>query len=173
MARKVQEFEKRKRALQRKESGSGSSGAETEEDTEREVEKEAHGHVGPDEIQVWDLPDGMGKIKLEVKRRRFGAHGPLGGTEEVDGIRVPRLHGPGACRLNRVKAKRPLGLMGAWCGCADDFPDQRSHFEHAKAVLCNDFPGRLAGRHALARVKNWELLVEAEGGGNVEPRICT
>ena len=177
-AKKVDDLAKRKRALRRKHSSSsgssgergseGSSGSKGKEPDKKEKDKGPHGHVGPDEIVTWHLPDGQGTIKLEKARKRFGAHCPLGGVEIIGGVRVPRAHGPGPCRLNRVAAKHPLGLLGAWCVVADDYLDARSHYEAWMEVEAN-LPCRVAARGVLRFVDNFEALVEAEGGGNVEP----
>ena len=116
------------------------------------------------------MPADMGRIKWERRRERFAAHCPLGGVETVNDIVVPRAHGPGPCRLMKVKWKRPLGVFGAWLVCCDEFADQQAHLRGA-ADLCTEthVEARLIGRRFVEGAADSADLIEAEGGDNVEP----
>ena len=73
------------------------------------------------------LGEDLGLIKLQLYNGSMVAVCPLGGTELVDGIRVPKAHGPGICHLFRQQTKKPLGLLGAWLRCCHDFEDQKEN----------------------------------------------
>ena len=178
--KEIDEGKKRRRALRRRRNSSDSSGSGATQSSDakkpgpggapKAAAKARAGHVGHDEIVTWDLPHSMGRIKFEKHRERFGAHCPLGGTDIVDGVHVPRPHGPGACRLNRVAWKHPAGLFGAWLLCADEFPDQQAHYAEAKVLSEHEgFDARLVGRRFVEGVEDVADLISAEGGDWVEP----
>ena len=81
-------------------------------------------------VDTWIVPLSMGggflKQSYNHGRWQLAAHCPLGGSDMLDGVRVPRPHGPGPCRLNAATSKSPIGLLASWLLCASTFPRKRT-----------------------------------------------
>ena len=69
----------------------------------------------------------------------------------LDGVSVPRPHGPGPCRLNAVTSKSPIGLLASWLLCADTFSSQSDHRKARAqtAVGILDYDARRRDRERL------------------------
>ena len=69
----------------------------------------------------------------------------------LDGVSVPRPHGPGPCRLNAATSKSPIGLLASWLLCASTFSSQEDHCNARAQTLVGilDYDARRQGRERL------------------------
>ena len=114
-------------------------------------------------VDTWIVPLSMGggflKRSYNGGRWQLAAHCPLGGCDMLDGVSVPRPHGPGLCRLNAVTSKSPIGLFASWLLCASTFSSQEDH-RNARAQTVDgilDYDARRQGRERLQRSEMEDL----------------
>ena len=69
----------------------------------------------------------------------------------LDGVSVPRPHGPGLCRLNAVTSKSPIGLLASWLLCASTCSSQEDHCNARAQTVVGilDYDARRQGRERL------------------------
>ena len=153
-----------------------SPGTSEDEDPRDGAEDQAANRAAPPGrpgVDVWNIPHlGTLRYQRQANRRILGAHCPLGGSERVDGVWIPRPHGPGPCRLNRVISKRPVGFLGAWLNCRGDYASQQDHWNARIATAPGqrlDYAHRCEARRLVAEAPGCELLWRLEGAMGVEP----
>ena len=110
-------------------------------------------------VEKWVLAGGLGELKCSTHLNAHGvpvktlaAHCPLGGHDVLpDGTRVARAHGPGACKMDRVVHKGPIGFLGAWLLCSHHMPDCEAHsrVKRESRVGALDYESRVLGRRFL------------------------
>ena len=111
-------------------------------------------------VDTWIVPLSMGGgfLKRSYNRGRWqlAAHCPLGGSDMLDGVSVPRPHGPGPCRLNAATSKSPIGLLASWLLCASTFSSQEDH-RNAMAQTVDGIWAYDARRQGRERLQHSEM----------------